>query len=395
MIFFSADEVFPISTPAIANGIVVITNEGIVDAVLEPNTELARQIEPTQIKKEIGIICPGFVNTHCHLELSYLKNQISEKAGMADFISQVVNKRNTFTQEQIQASIQQADEDMWQQGIVAVGDIANNDNSFASKQQSKIKYHTFIELFDLHPSKANETMERALKLLPQAGRASLVPHAPYTVSPKLFEMLATHAKQNDLPICIHNQESQAENDFFKTNTGAIFEAFTKMNMDMSVFPKTGKTSLQRIFAQLPTTNNLQLVHNTYTTTEDFAFIKTETTNPKQHLYFCTCPNANLYIENKLPDYNLWITHKATITIGTDSLASNWSLSVLDELKVIAQRFPNISLHTMLTWATKNGAEFLGFADLGTLQKGKKPGLNLLQNTKTSNITQQTCIKKLC
>jgi cytosine/adenosine deaminase-related metal-dependent hydrolase len=102
----------------------------------------------------------------------------------------------------------------------------------------------------------------------------------------------------------------------------------------------------------------------------------------------------LYIENKLPDYNLFIQEKARVTIGTDSLASNWSLSVLDELKTITKHFPEIPLQTLLTWATKNGADFLGFNQLGTIEKGKKPGLNLLKNVDRLKIARETEVVKL-
>jgi cytosine/adenosine deaminase-related metal-dependent hydrolase len=103
----------------------------------------------------------------------------------------------------------------------------------------------------------------------------------------------------------------------------------------------------------------------------------------------------MYIENKLPNYTDFINANARVTIGTDSLASNWSLSVLDELKTISKYYPQIPLQTLLTWATKNGADFLGFTQLGTIEKGKKPGLNLLKNVELGRITEKTEVMKLC
>jgi cytosine/adenosine deaminase-related metal-dependent hydrolase len=137
-----------------------------------------------------------------------------------------------------------------------------------------------------------------------------------------------------------------------------------------------------------------LVHNTFTTKEDLLWIKSNASNLISQIYFCTCPNANIYIENKLPNYALFITENCKVTIGTDSLASNWSLSVLDELKTISKHHPEIELNMLLTWATKNGAEFLEFNQLGTLEKGKKPGLNLLKNTDGMKLTEKTNVLKI-
>ena len=106
-----------------------------------------------------------------------------------------------------------------------------------------------------------------------------------------------------------------------------------------------------------------MVHNTFSKEEDI------TDN-----YYCTCPKANLYIENSLSDYSIFDTDK--FCVGTDSLASNNSLSILEELKVI-QENSDFDLNTLFKIACKNGADALGFSDLGTFEKGKKPGLNLV------------------
>jgi len=108
-----------------------------------------------------------------------------------------------------------------------------------------------------------------------------------------------------------------------------------------------------------------------TTAEDIA--KAHNWNHKT--FWATCANANLYIENRLPDYQAFLDADAKMTIGTDSLTSNWQLSVLEEMKTIQKYKSFIPFETMLTWACKNGAEALGYEDtLGTIEVGKGPGL---------------------
>ena len=133
------------------------------------------------------------------------------------------------------------------------------------------------------------------------------------------------------------------------------------------------------------------VHNTLTTSEDIEAAYTWSEN----VYWATCPNANLYIENNLPNYKNFIDANAKMTIGTDSLTSNWQLSILEEMKAITKYQSYVPFEMMLRWATLNGAEALGFQeDLGSIEKGKKPGLNLLTLSEEMKINDQTVIKKI-
>ena len=100
-------------------------------------------------------------------------------------------------------------------------------------------------------------------------------------------------------------------------------------------------------------------------------------------YWATCPNANLYIENRLPDYKIFCDSNAKVTIGTDSLTSNWQLSVWEEIQTIRKYQSYLPLETLLTWATINGAEALGFEErLGSITIGKQPGLVHIENLDT-------------
>lgn len=388
----SADYIFPIASEPIKNGSISVADDGTILNV-ETNNEGATE-------HHSGVICPGFINTHCHLELSHMRSQVSEKAGMIQFIKEILGKRFTFSPEQIQKAIADADAEMMKNGIVAVGDISNNRDSFKQKSSSSIFYHTFIEAFDFNPDKADEIFSNAKNLSIELSNFklsnSIVPHAPYTVSEKLFRLIADEAVKKNSIISIHNQESLGESELFISHSGPMFEAFSRMGINMENITKTGVNSLRTTLPKLPLSQKILFVHNTFTSREDIQWAKKyQVSSIKyQELYWCSCPNANMYIESKLPDYNIFIEENACVTIGTDSLASNWSLSILDEIKTIVKQYPQIPLQTLLTWATKNGAEFLGCNQFGTLEKGKKPGLNLLKNVEGMMITEKTEVLKL-
>ena len=391
----SADYIFPISSEPIKNGIITIDDDGMILNVKPENTS-----EHIEIEYFKGVICPGFINTHCHLELSHLRGQITERNGMTGFIKDFISKRTAFTEQEIQEAISDAEAEMIRNGIVAVGDISNNSNTFKQKAKGNILYHTFIEVFNLDPKKAEEAFENAINLKSQLETfnlklsSSIVPHAPYTMSEKLLKMIDDFAAKNKSIISIHNQESEGESELFISNSGIMYDAFITMGLNADLLRKTGVNSLRSTLPFLKNAHKVLLVHNTFTSKEDIEWAFSQISNLKHQIYFCTCPNANLYIENKLPNYNYFIEKNARVTIGTDSLASNWNLSVLDELKTITKYYPEIPIQTLLLWATKNGAEFLESTQLGTIEKGKRPGLNLLKNIDGLKITAETEVVKL-
>lgn len=393
----SADYIFPISSEPLKNGVITIDNSGLILNV-EPEI-----INPeSAIEYFEGIICPGFINTHCHLELSHLRSQIQENTGITGFIKEITSKRFNFSEQEIQQCIEEAETEMIRNGIVAVGDISNNNSTFKQKEKGNLVYHTFLEVFDLTPDKADEAFGKGIALQMELSQlsgplshSSIVPHAPYTVSEKLLKLINKNAQENNSILSIHNQESETENELFFSKSGLMFEVLKKMGVNTSSIKQTGTNSLHYTLPFLVNGAKLLLVHNTYTSKSDMLFAKSQLSTFKSpYLYWCTCPNANMYIENKLPDYNCFIEENLCVTIGTDSLASNRGLSVLDELKTIVKQYPEIPLQTLLLWATKNGADFLGFNQLGTIEKGKKPGLNLLKNTNGLKISQSTEVLKL-
>ncbi|MBI4931161.1 MAG: amidohydrolase family protein [Bacteroidetes bacterium] len=382
----SADYIFSVSSPPIKNGVVIVDDKGIILDVT------SQQLEVTEV--HAGIIAPGFVNTHCHLELSHLKGQVAQHKGLTGFVSELVPKRGTFSPEQIKSAIESAEDEMIRNGIVAVGDISNTDHSFEQKKKRKIAYHTFLEIFDLAPEKAEEKISEAKSLLLKfkSSNSSITPHAPYSVSGKLLERIDS-LKQPFLSI--HNQEAASENELFLSGTGPLAELMQKAGVDIDS-KRRSKNSLLFVLGALIETKKILLVHNTYTSKEDIEIIKHYSQGGECEVMLCLCPKANLYIENKLPDISMFLEQGMKMTIGTDSLASNDSLSVLDELKTISKHFQKIHFESLITWATKNGAEFIGMdKEYGTIEKGKKPGLNLLKGMNEKfELSEKVSVQKL-
>lgn len=325
-----------------------------------------------------GILCPGFVNAHCHMELSHMKGVIGEGNQLVPFLQGVMTGRNGFSPEEKDAAIAEGIRSMRQNGIVAVGDIANGTDTLKYRQEAGFHIHTFIESMGFTETNIEARFAYSENVYRQFAeqrdsdcllRQSIVPHAPYSVSGKLFSLINTF-DQHAL-LSVHNQETQAENEFYQSKTGNMFDLYQTLHIDASFFTASGKTSLQTYLPELHQTHPILLVHNTFMNQADIDYLKTSGFD----YHLCLCPNANWYIERRMPPVMLFLENNIPVCLGTDSLASNHDLSIWSEIKMLQQHFPQITLEQLLAWATYNGAKALQMEDtVGSLEPGKRPGI---------------------
>jgi len=388
----TADYVFTADTPPLQDGVVVLNDDGLVLAI-----EHKSDFDPAELEKYNGFLVPGFVNSHCHLELSHMQNVMPPGTGLIPFIKGVLGKRDA-TKEEILDAIAKREQEMIEAGIVAVGDIANVNDSFAQKAQGNLAYYTFVELFDLlNPKEAQKSFDQGKQLydeLHEKGiKAAMAPHAPYSVSPELFKLVDAFNARNTGLTSIHNQETPEENQFMAKKEGAFNAFYNDMGIDISAFEPTGERAIKTAIRYIAQTPKAIFVHNTMTKEEDIR----HTRNCGPQIYWCSCPNANLYIENRLPHYQAFINNNCTMILGTDSIASNWQLSILEEMKAIHKHYPDITTEMLVKWGTYNGAEALGFEErLGSITPGKTPGVNLIENVDIEGrkLTDKASVRKL-
>ena len=394
----SADYIFPVSAAPLVEGVIIADDEGRILSL-----DKRENHDPASLEIHRGAIVPGFINAHCHLELSHMRGVAATGTGLLPFLQTVVNFRDV-SEEQILNAIEKADQEMYEAGIVAVGDISNKADTAATKRKSRLRYYTFVEMFDfLKDEWAQKTFDGYYEVYrQQAGpedghhRKSCVPHAPYTVSPALFGLInrANQGEEGQAPltISIHNQETVHEDDFFLSKKGGFLDFYKAFNIPVDQFQPTGRPSLHYAIGQMDPGHRTLFVHNTLTAPAE---IRAAQDWSGGACFWATCPNANLYIENRLPNYRHFLDTGARVCIGTDSLTSNWQLSVLEEMKAIARFQSYVGFETLLRWATLNGAEALGFeASLGSIEPGKQPGLNLLNLSAPWQLEASTTVRRL-
>ncbi|MDR0558889.1 MAG: amidohydrolase family protein [Prevotellaceae bacterium] len=371
----------------IKNGIVEVDSDGIIAGLSSTGRTVS---EKAGVEFYNGIIMPGLVNAHCHLELSNMKGIIPEHQGMSDFCKHVMLHRNINPDERYSA-MRDADKFMENEGIVAVGDISNTEASIEVKKNSRLTYRSFIETFGLNPDKADGIIDRAKnlqKIFEQNGlSASITPHAPYSLSEKLL-LLSVNESNNARIASIHNMESLDEMELFETKRGKMRNLFGDY---VDLFIYSYDSSMQRSVEYIAFETDLLLIHNTFVNIHDLKKINTD------RMTFVLCPASNLYIENRLPDINLFLENNLKVAVGTDGLSSNTNLSILNELKILNSHFPQIGLHSLLRWATLNGAQALKLdSELGSFSVNRRPGILLLSGIdfKNMQLTERSRIERL-
>lgn len=329
-----------------------------------------------------GAIVPGFVNAHCHVELSHLHGKFYKGSGMAGFIDQI-NALRDWAGRDVKARLAGEWMDrMWNEGVSAMADISNDDSSFDVKASHKMYTRTFLEVFGSEPEMCEGVMQevRTLKAIADEKGidAAPTPHSCYTMSPALLSASAA-AGLSEGYLSYHSQESQEEENLLMTGSGAMYE--NRVRNGMSTPPVTGASSLKYFIDRLsaaapaPYDGHILLVHNVCLKQDDIDAARKVMNN----VYWAVCPLSNIFIHNQLPPIDLMRANSLAITLGTDSLSSNDDLSMIKEIACIHENFPHVPMGEIFTWASLNGARFLSKEELlGSIVAGKRPGLVLVR-----------------
>ena len=365
----TAEFVYTLDSEPIRNGFVEYEDDGTIirTGKCAPDEEVMT-----------GAIVPGFVNAHCHVELSHLHKKFRKGTGMAGFIDQINELRDWAGFEVKQQLVREWMDKMWNDGVSAMADISNDEASFDVKKSHPMYTRTFLEVFGSEPEMCEGVMNdvRALKdLADKAGiDAAPTPHSCYTMSPQLLSASSAAGLESGY-LSYHSQESQEEEDLLMSGSGAMYE--NRKRSGMSTPPVTGESSLKYFIDRLaaakpaPYDENILLVHNVCLQQSDIDALRKVMNNA----FFAICPLSNIFIHNALPPIGLMRENGLAIALGTDSLSSNDDLDMVKEMACLHENFPEVPMDEILTWACLNGARFLGKEDrLGSLSAGKRPGI---------------------
>ena len=362
--FFQADILYPVHVPPIPQGIVVVNAENKIVDVIDP-AKVDYNIQ--DIIKYSGSILPGFINTHCHLELSYLENQIQKKSGFGNFLETMIQERKKEKDEKkIKEKIREAISRSKSNGIVAIGDICNGLDSFGEKKSEKeITFVNFIEIVGISQKNNEELLENAKKMkrqFSQVGRSYIVPHSLYSVNTCLLKNIGD--LQEGIST-IHHYETEEEALFLREKRGEIKTVYEKNTIRFSDIVHQNTLP----YLEHAKTGNKLLVHNGYMPLE----IEKEIAQTK-NIFLCICPRSNKYVTGKFPNVSKLSKSECILTLGTDSLATNTNFDIVSEIKTIKNEWKESTFDELVKWATLNSAKALGIdSQFGSFEKEKTPG----------------------
>lgn len=379
----AAQIIFPISSEPIYNGYVKVDSSGEIISI----GKLDGEIESTEFYN--GIIVPGFINSHCHIELSHLKDAFTQESGMAGFIRQINKLRLSVDENDRKEALKNQMQILYDQGVSAMADISNCNESFEIKSKSQVYTRTFLEVFGTETKDVENIIYNVKNLEIEADKSGIdaapTPHSCYTMSRRLLKETLKAGLERGF-ISYHNQESREEEELLISGKGALAAEYKSRGL--STPEVTGKPSLLYFLEiinevrKTPVQEHILLIHNICTNQESIDKAK----EVLQNAFWVLCPLSNLFIHRELPPIGLLRSNGVTIALGTDSLSSNTILSITEEIKTIQKYFSSIHLNEILTWATINGAKALKKeSELGTLEIGKKPGIVLIDNIDFENL----------
>ena len=322
-----------------------------------------------------GVLVPGWVNAHCHLELSALAGRIPEETGMTGFIGGIFRERGQVDEATLEQAVEKSLEYLAETGTAAVGDISNLPVSAGPKLRSAVYTHTFIELLGLDPMQAEERFQQG-KNLSFAYRElphTLTPHAPYSTSSELFHKIYESGQER---YSLHLMESLEEVELFQTGGGAFKEFYDRVGLDF--VPFAHRDPRTHALEHFPREKDIMLVHLTELAVKEVAPL----VEAYPQAMACLCPRSNWYIHRRQPAVITWAEFPSRVCLGTDSAASNYNLDLWEEVKWLQEQFSDLSLHTTVRWATNGGARALGIEEkFGNFMPGMTPGVLHLEEVR--------------
>jgi cytosine/adenosine deaminase-related metal-dependent hydrolase len=360
---YQARYVFSGQGEPIAQGLIAVRGERI-DYVGPPDGRAVDVAFPT------STITPGFVNAHTHFELGGLVGKLDPPESFAGWLRRVVAFRRSQSQEQLQSAVADGIRRSLEAGVTLVGDIATAGQSWSLLADSPLAALVFYELIGMQAARAGRAVDAARDWLAQVKRSArcrpgFSPHAPYTVRPTLVEQIGTTAAQHDLPVAVHWAESKEELEFLGGGGGPLRDFLCEMGAWDETADASGLLSLGTLRAALAGARTL-LIHANYVHAAQLAEVAR---GSRWSVVFC--PRTHAYFGHRDHPFGQLLEAGMNVCVGTDSLASNPDLSVLEELRFLYRRGAMRDGAALLHMGTAAGARALGFEDhAGSLAPGK-------------------------
>lgn len=362
-------------------GAIHVEDDRIVN--IEPLDELPKCVTKSDSLLADYSLLPGFVNAHCHLELTSigslprdsLKNQ-NHKINFVSWIRELVRRKENLTQDEQDRGIKMGAKQLLQSGVTTLGDHMSFNTNWRTITETPLRGRIFGEVLGIVPEVCEHIYTLFKKVQQEFSgsrfRLHISPHSVHALAlPVLLKLLQNESP----PLSIHLSESLEEKEYFGQQGGDLLKLIHDLGV---VAPHHAASGLEMLAADRIDLSKILLVHGNYLGDKEVALIK------KNNICIVHCPGSHAYFEHAPFPLESLLAQNVTIALGTDSLASNFELNFLSELRRVQKNFPQLGENQILKMATVNGAKALCMEnEVGTLERGKKAdiiGFKLQKNT---------------
>jgi len=359
--------VVPVDSPPIKNGCIQISH-GLITAI-----GLACEHNDSEmVDYGDSVICPGFVNAHTHLELSGLADRVAPTSDFVDWLRRLVDclRSQPATKEKVQEAVRSGIDQSVRYGVTLIGDITSHPQwSREMFSRSSLRSVSFGEVISIGKMRdqLHDRLDNASSQKFQSDRLhiGISPHAPYTVEPDALRACVNRAQSINAPLCIHIAETADEEDFIRNGKGVFVDYLKSLNVWDEQIPISHRSPIELAQQTGMLVSNTILVHANYVSDDDIRLLA------DRGCHVAYCPQTHHTFDHSPHRFREMLLAGVNVCLGTDSLASNPSLSILDELRFLRQQHPDIPPSDLLEMGTIRGAEALGYADVtGSLTIGK-------------------------
>jgi cytosine/adenosine deaminase-related metal-dependent hydrolase len=333
------------------------------------------------VERARGVLVPGLVNAHTHLELSALRGCVPGGAGFVPWVEHLIGARVEARPEDDEEAIERAVEELDASGTVAVGEVTNSLGAVHALARRGFVGSIFHEVFGVDRA----SVERRVAELPRVLEERVgdwpspdlayapTPHTLYTTHESVVRRLVREARDRHVRVSVHLSEHAPERRFLEHGDGPVrdwYEARLKLRRDTIEWPGKAPIALADEWGVLDA--HVLCVHLTDARPRELELVA------RRGAPLVFCPRSNLFIEARLPPLIAARAAGIVPALGTDSLASNTSLDVLAEARALADRFPTVPAVELVRMATWEGARALGLPDVGRIARGARPGIFLVE-----------------
>jgi cytosine/adenosine deaminase-related metal-dependent hydrolase len=394
LVLHRARWVLPILTAPIADGAVLVegTGEAATVRAVGSVADLAGMGGPgvRELDHGEGVLLPGLVNAHTHLELSALRDLSRLGVSYGDWLREVRTALAALTADAAAPAIASGVAECIAAGTALVGDVSDRGWSVRPLVRSPLAGRVFHEVVGFDPRQAEPVLAEVRGRLAaaesassEAFRHSLAPHAPYSVSMRLLRLIRGVNAQDGRPTAIHLAESAAEDEFFATGEGPIQRLKAELGTTVSGWEPPGEPSVQYL-ARIGWFEGRQIAaHGTQLSARGIEILR----RAPGPVTVCLCPRSNRTLDVGKAPARALAAAGVPLALGTDSLASAPSLSLFDELAAAAADY-GLEPESLLHAATLGGATALGFgAEHGAIAPGRAARLIALAAPRGTRIGQ--------